>query len=46
MKNQQFAKVGAVREKILISENELLIYDSVVVKQDVVASPKKSKIID
>lgn len=34
MKNIQFARVGAVREKIIISSNELLLHHTMVVNQE------------
>ena len=34
MNNSQFSRVGTVRDKIIISNNELLLHHSIVVKQE------------
>ena len=34
MNNTQFAKVGTVREKVIVRTNELLLHHSKVVKQE------------
>jgi len=43
MENQQFAKVGAIRNKIIFTENELLLHNSMVLKEEVIKAEELPK---
>lgn len=45
MENQQFAKVGAIRNKIIFNENELLLHDSMVIKEEAIKAEKLPKAV-